>query len=337
MKKKLLSLLFTSLLFVGVSTVKASTDINDWTINVETITGAAANSVHLSINGEFEKGNVYFVKFVNEGDEKPVANHWESVETSKIDFEKFKNVSTINNIISVSENWYLLKGYDYAYFLKCGDGMNDGCVSSEKPVKVIRPEMPELDKRFDFNYSADVQEFSAMPLIPYDYENTNFVFKLGVINNKELLYSLSKKEDGSLEKLLEYAEEAKDKVYEYTGEKVQGNKIDKIDIINGGYYYMYAAVKDADGKYRNVKGVAVGIGKKNYISNDIEWNLDISGEEVDNTNDNDSNATVEEEKPKEEKVEKNPSTTDTNIALILGALAVCGSLIVIGKKKISAK
>lgn len=331
MKKKLLSLLFTSLLFVGVSTVKASTDINDWTVTVEAETGNAGAGLKMTVDGEGEKGNNYYVVFVNEGDEKPVFNSWKDVPKYEYDSEEFKQYVPIyfgdanqDKEFYTDREWYLLKGYDYLYFLKCDYVGDKGCETSENPIKLVKPELPELDQRYHFFYFEDGNRFDVFPYYPYPKkEKLKYQFKFGLVNNKELLYSLYKEESGALKKLLEYAKEADDKVYEFSSNGLfDDNVIDKFDIVDGGYYYMYATLKDENGIYRDVSGITLAMGSQTHLVNDIEWSY----------GDENSNATVEEEK-----VEKNPSTADTNIALILGALAVCGSLIVIGKKKISAK
>lgn len=330
MKKKLLSLLFTSLLFVGVSTVKASTDINDWTVTVEAQTGTAGASVYITIDGDFEEGYSYYAKFVNEGDEKPITK--KDIVTNP---ENTSNVGEYNYIfadekkIHVQSDWYLYKGYDYVYFLKCENAVLDGeCEISEKPVKAPRPELPELDQRYDITYYQNDFSIKLYPFFPYLNINDNmektFILKVGLIEDKELLYSLYKKQSGSLEKLLKYAEEDDSKNYEVKESEQSNYVIDNLKIVDGEYYYIYTTIKDKNDEYRDLRGVAISMANEKFLSNDVKWTIYDSEE--------DSSATVEEEK-----VEKNPSTADTNIALILGALAVCGSLIVIGKKKISAK
>lgn len=334
MKKKLFIGVFgIFLMFFGIIGVKAA-DINSFTIEVELSNkGTVASGIEINVIGEFEEDSLYYLKFVNEKDSKPedIPENWrESVETSNTDITKWKNLLVSPVIAQAkvhnSDDWFLLNGYNYAYIMQCN---SETCSVTDKPLKIERPELPELGKRYQVYYSDSdgIQEktqLSFFPLFPYSGKNGSHTIeiKIGVINDEELLYSIYKNEANASSKLLEYAKKKDGKKYEMSDDVLENKNISisDLNVINGSYYYLYTTYKNSEGLYRDLSDVSIAMGKHNWLVNDVKWNFDEEKDQV----------TPEIT----EKQEENPKTADINNNLALLVLAGSLGLVVIGKKKL---
>lgn len=312
MKKKILILLLIiGLTFSFVQNVSASdeTDINSFTIDVEATTGTVLSELTIKVNGKFEENSNYYLKFVNEGDSKPtnIPKKSSDVGVDRKDITKWKSI--VSSEVSISEDWYLLNGYDYAYILKCN---STSCTLSDKPLKVNRPALPELSKRYQIYLFNGEAEFSVYPYFPYSGQNGSHEInvKIGRISDKNLLYKIYKNETGALKSLMDYAKDDSGTVYTCNDEKCSGVKIDNMDLVNGEYYYLYTNYKNDDELYRDLSDITIAQARAGVLSNDLEWNFD---NDVTDTSNN--------------TVTKNPSTNSENVALITVLLFVILSVI----------
>lgn len=309
MKKKILTLLLViSLTFVFAQNVSASTDINSFTL--EAGFGLSGYDLVIKVNGEFEENDNYYLKFVNEGDSKPtdIPKNWgDGIDSDNKDITKWKSI--LSSKVYIANDWYLLNGYDYAYILKCN---STSCDLTDKPVKVNRPALPELSKRYHIFLFKEEAEFSVFPYFPYSGQNGSHEIdvKIGRISDKNLLYKIYKNEAGALKSLMDYAKDDSGTVYSCNDEKCDGVKVDNADLINGEYYYLYTNYKNDDGLYRDLSDITIAQAENNNLVNDLKWNFD------NNVTDTSNNT-----------VTKNPSTNSENVALITVLLFVILSVI----------
>lgn len=117
---------------------------------------------------------------------------------------------------------------------------------------------------------------------PHMKENKrNAKLKIGNITDKSILNSIKNKEEGSLEKLLSYAQKA-NSLYEGTIEVEKhgnGNIANNINLVDKGYYYVYTVIDDEGGKYYPIEDIAIvqaavyNTGKKAFLT-EIKWEND---------------------------------------------------------------
>lgn len=315
MKKKLFIGVFgIFLMFFGIIGVKAA-DSDSYSIDVQVSYGDSA-SLTLTLNGELDKNSFYFVKFVNEDDEKPEILSEHVVCTDDIDC--WKAVS--NSVILINDDWYMLDGYDYAYIMV---STGSSTTILDTPIKVEKPQLPDLGKRYKIVF-ATKKSFLIKPQFPYGGRygingSHKGSVKIGVINDEKILYSIYKEEKDSLEKLINYAKNDANVVISQFLDSDISVSFDK-ELKEGAYYYLYTTYENSDKMYRDLSDINIAMCKDGMLINDIKWNFDEEKDQV----------TPEIT----EKQEENPKTADINNNLALLVLAGSLGLVVIGKKKL---
>lgn len=315
MKKKILTLLLViSLTFLFAQNVSASTDINSFTIDVEAETGNAGSGLTMKVNGDFEDSASYYAKFVNENDPKPtIPSKGSDTNPAFDDIKSWKDIISSSSLLFISGDWYMLDGYDYVYILKCD---SSSCILSDKPIKVDRPELPELSKRYSIGLYEesidDTPRLDVFPLFPETGKNGSheIEIKIGIINDNNLLYKIYKNESGALESLVEYAKNNSGTTYSLNKQDNHILKLTNLNLSEGSYYYLYTNYKNDDGMYRDLSDITIAQVKNGRLSNDINYN---DSETVTNVSNN--------------TVTKNPSTKSENIALIASLLLITISVI----------
>lgn len=317
MKKKLLLLFLFAILFI-ISTEKiyASTDINTFTIDVEATTGVAS-SLNINVNGEFEENTLYYAMFVDKDSIKPtdIPKSWhESIKTDKDNIESWKTISSHGNI-NISDDWYLLNGYDYVYILKCN---KDSCNISNNPIKIEKPALPELSKRYQIYFFSDDKSLSIFPYFPYMGKNGahKLDLKIGIITDENLLYKIYKNEAGALENLMDYAKNNSGSSYLCDDINCNDLSFQNLNINNGSYYYLYTTYENKDGIYRDLSDISIAQAINGTLSNDINWNFN---------------------KSKDDTTIKNPKTSDVKITLVMLGILVMGMFVILGYKKVKKK
>jgi len=285
-------------------------------IDVKADTGNAGASLYMNAvlpeGFELSSNSSYYVKFVNQGDPKPtdIPNNWsDNVDYDSDDISKWKTISTQDKYIYIADDWYLLNGYDYAYFLSCD---SQSCQVSKEPVKVNRPELPKLSQRYHvYAFVEDEHDLTVFPYFPYSSGingSHKLIVKIGVINDEELLYSIYKNEEGALLNLMKYAQESEGKTYSAIDNSFRSLPLEGLEVQNGAYYYIYTTYENTDGMYRDLSDISIAMGEAGMIVNDIEWNF---SDDIDNA-----------------------STGDINvIAFVAGAILLAGISVVAYKKQ----
>ena len=328
-KKKILSILLCCFCIFGFSKVSASTDINNLTFNITaTGLGTAGSTLEFKVNGDLDYNNYdYAIYLTSDKDSKPTLPSSRAKLTTNIVNPGESWVSAYRSISSdgkvhVSDEWYMLEGYNYAYVVQCDDS---SCIMSSNAYELTKPELPKLTGRYSFAYYESDQSMGSITYFPSlyldnsvgDYKRT---VKIGLIEDSDLLKSLSKGESGSLNNLLSYAKSQKGKEYDFVDE-IKKNVTD-LDLIDGRYYFVYTTYKDS--VYRNLEDVTVVYVEPSEFgqfvlslgSDDFIWDL------PDDVNTN-TNNTVEE-------VVENPKTGAVIGISIFGVIVI--ALLVFKKK-----
>lgn len=319
MTKKLLSLFLTvslSLVFTGKVYAQQSTDINTYTIDVKAETGSAGSFLNIKVNGKFEGNALYYAKFVNDGDSKPtdIPNSFhDKIDSDRDDIKKWKTISQLGEI-SIRDDWYLLSGYDNVYILKCN---SSSCSLTDKPLKLEKPGLPELSKRYALYYFSDKLSLSIFPYFPYSgiMGSHGIELKIGIIDDKDLLYKIYKKENNVMQELMNYAKNHTGKTFSCEDEKCNDIKLDGFNVENEKFYYLYINYTNDEKIYRDLSDISFAQARNGVISNDIKWNFEA----------------------KDDTQIENPKTSDVKIALVTFGIIVTGLFIIIGYKKIKKK
>lgn len=278
--------------FIGIVNVNAE---EQYSIKVDAKTGSAGSILTMTLEGiDFEsalQNDVeYLVKFVNEVADKPIITENPYLITEAVGNtpNKYNQVNVYQKEdtglpvanINITDDWYLLKGYELAYIIKCPYG--EECSVSDTPVEVKKPALPQLTQRYHnylFGSSQNGEEFddentlSVFPYFPYGEEigSHEINVKIGLINDETLLKKLAKNETGSLEKLMEYAKTANGTVITESDSNFYNKSIGDFKVQNGAYYYMYTYYTNTDGVYRNLDDIAVVMGESGMLVNDVDW------------------------------------------------------------------
>ena len=289
--------LFTITMFILIIAIF---DVNaeNYSIDVDVKTGNAATDLIMKLNGDIKNNKNYYVLFVNEGDTKPILNSSDSIYDSTIapdsnDIKKSKSVGLNTSELNISDDWYLLKGYNYAYIIEC-DENSYNCKVSDSPVKVEKPELPMLSSRYHIYLFKDDNTVSVFPYFPYigkcgDHKLT---VKIGLIQDNNILKSLANNEANSMNKLLEYAKNNDGTSFSSLDDEFKNIDASSFKVTNGSYYYMYTTINDSNGLYRNLEDITVTMGENNMLVNDVDWskykpegsNNSIANEKVKNPN-----------------------------------------------------
>ncbi len=300
-------------------------DINDFSIEITT----KGYELDLIVKGDNDENASYYLKFLNEGDPKPtdIPNSLLSgVETSKEDISKWKQI-TGSGTVAIANDWYILKGYDYVYMLKCD---TKSCVMSDTPVKLEKPALPAIGQRYKIYFFNKEKELSVFPTFPTSgiTGTHKITTKIGKITDNDLLYKVYKKESDAMEKLIKYAINNNGISTTFSDADSYRMSLNGLSVSNGSYYYIYTTYENDNNLYRNLDDITVVMGEYNFLSNDLKWYFsDEDGAIADPDKDG---STVEENV-------ENPSTADLNIFAIIIALLACIALIFVSKKKLSKR
>jgi len=295
----------------GISEEADPTDINSFKIDVEAQTATAGANLTMKVVGTLNDDSEYsyYVKFVNKGDVKPTdypENVFGDIDVDADDITKWKRIyktddTNYSNQISIGYDWYMLNGYDYAYFLMCN---NDTCTISDEPLKVDRPSLPELTQRYHvFAFTDELNTLDVFPYFPYlsgKNGSHKLSVKIGRIDDEKLLSSVLKQEKGAFENLMKYAIDNDGTLYSEIDSDFRDISLKDFKVQNGAYYYIYTTYENSDGMYRDLSDISIAIGENDMLVNDIEWN---------------------------------PNTGDINIAVIIaGAVLLVGVAVVAYRK-----
>ena len=237
-------------------------------------------SLTLTLDGYTEKENESVFVYLTNDESVPLTETESGCtypEISSEDYTKFKSV--YNNKITVSADWFLLKGYTKAYVVKYINDKDNGgfyCEVNKDAINITKPSIPTLGSRYQFylftNDNSD-KSLSTFPLFPYDgiTGSHKLITKIGIINDNSLLKKLSKNTKGSLEELLTYAKSNNGTTFKYSDEHYYDNDIGSFSVTDGAYYYVYTTYENSDGLYRDFDDVTVVMGVNGMLSNDVKW------------------------------------------------------------------
>ena len=318
-KRVVLCIILLVSLFIGSVKVNAL-DPNKYTISALAVTGNAGAELELKVEEDFGDNSLY-VMFMKDSSSKPtnVPSNNSEMSGSNVDYADITKWKSVNandgGKINIYPDWYMLDGYNYAYFLECDSST---CKLSDKAFEVKKPDLPELGQRYKVIFSNSEKQLNVYPYFPKTGENGShkIIVKIGKINDNNVVYQVYK--NNSLSALLEYAKTAEGITTSFSDEKTDYISFEELNIENGAYYYVYTTYENTDGMYRDLSDVTIAMGKDNYLINDVKYNFD----------DKDVGTSVNV---------KNPSTMDTNVALVLILTIVFAALIIFGIKKIKSK
>lgn len=280
--------IFTSNVNAEETEYVKTVDNDGYSISVDVAHSGTYFDLNMILNGmEEEEDANYYVKFVNGNDEMPtlewseedgcnddlwnsdksLMDNWYSVELDGRIYEK--------GHISVDNDWYMLSEYNYAYVVKSHqEGFHNYCEITKEPIKVARPDLPNLGERYNVSLFASSNRAFVFELFPNDGNTGSHTLniKVGIINDNELLSKLAYNTSDSLTSLMEYAKTHEGKVFRVADDDNEWNY--DLDIVANAYYYIYTTYENEDGLYRDLSDVMVV--KANDIGSlyvDFDWDI----------------------------------------------------------------
>lgn len=320
MKKFLSFLLVVIVTFIGVITVKAE----DYKI----VANVNDSTLKMTVEGTFDFTNyAYFVWFANENDQAPALGNVDNTNDSIIgNWHYFFENSTDKSVeIPIKDDWYLLKGYDYAYIQKRNRETDEYSLVASK-IKIERPSLPSNKKRYSFSSVHDglLSRYIDFPYIGKT-GNHKLYTKIGKITDTSLLREYS---NNKFDNLFTYAKNDKNGkltscTFGISNDDCYGNNSNyKLSGIEAGsYYYVYFYMDDP--LYRDVSSVLIAEGIE---GSDNEPNYIHYIENIDNATDK----TVYTGD-----VVANPKTADFKIIFIVSLVIITILVSIIGRKKLA--
>ncbi len=315
MKKFLSFLLVVAVTFIGVITVKAE----DYKI----VANVNDSTLKMTIEGAFDFTNyAYYIWLANENDQAPALGNVDSSNDSIIGNWSYFSEDSIE--IPVRDDWYLLKGYDYAYIQKRNRETDEYSLVASK-IKIERPSLPSNKKRYSFSNVIDgmLNRFIEFPNAG-ETGNHKLYTKIGKITDTSLLKEYN---NNKFDNLFIYAKNDNNgKLTSCTfgtsnNDCYGGNSNYKLtDIEIGSYYYVYFYMDDP--LYRDVSAVLIaegqgGVDTPNYIHY-IEFIDGVTDNEV-FTGD----------------VVANPKTADFKLIVIVSLVVITILVSILGRKKLA--
>ena len=278
--KKITMIIFLLVCFVFIGLGKVNAE--EYSISVDIESSGSHSDLKMYLNGEFED-RLYYVKLVNENDPKPSITSAKTGEVSAEDITKLKAVSTDRNgEININDDWYMLKGYNYAYVVKCMG--TDSCeVVNDNPIEIEKPMLPSYTNRYKITFVAkELQAYSNFPDgRPFGINGSHTkVIKLGKITDNDVIRKLAKSESDAISSLMNYAVSADGQTFE-TNDSNLTTDTSSVAIEPKAYYYVYVTYKNDDGLYRDLSDVTVAQGVMHdgtaLLSTDIDWGITDDG------------------------------------------------------------
>lgn len=241
-----------------------------------------------------------------------------------------------------SEGKYILSPTNLNELMQSPDDMYLHIYESEsynsykkiKDIKLDKPVSTSINKFIGFTMATYNRTQIGLDL-PYSLtEGRKLTYKIGKINDNDLLVSLKNGEADAFTKLLEYGRNQNDTVitttvdtnasfgYATDTQIFEGSKLN-----NGDYYYLYAFISDEDGKYVPVESVTIAVAKTYPSIEGYPWYLFFYGSDDFNF-DGITDPTVPDKKDQKQDDKKKPSILPkTGESALFIALAV-GTVII---------
>lgn len=271
------------------TTIWADTTI-EWTnfsnvkIEPELKMELAHKSFNLKVEDcEWNTNNSYYIHLSHDKSEKITIKNPNEVKSNENGFWKYLTISQIEES-KIGES--LIK----EIFVESGDVFLTICeIDSNTKVPKIVLKSKKIDKldslpigqRLLAYFNDDETATFCNELHSDNQQNINY--KIGKIEDSNLLKSLKDGQYSALQKLMEYAKKA-DSIGSGTVKFGKDNTItDKLNLVNDEYYYVYMQLDTVDGKYILIEDVMLyqalvsdNLGKNLFSMNDekFEWKLE---------------------------------------------------------------
>lgn len=206
-----------------------------------------------------------------------------------------------------------------------------------KDIKLDKPVSTSINKFIGFTMATYNRTQIGLDL-PYSLtEGRKLTYKIGKINDNDLLVALKNGEADAFTKLLEYGRNQEDTVitttvdtnasfgYATDTQIFEGSKLN-----NGAYYYLYAYISDENGKYVPVESVTIAVAKTFPDMDGYPWYLFFYGSDDFNF-DGITDPTVPDKEDQKQDDKKKPSvlpkTGESIIYIVLAAGTIIAAVV----------
>lgn len=263
---------------IQITCEKDWTDFSDAKIDIVTDN----DGVHIKVNGvDPDKGKEYEIYISNNKDDKPKDEDFKKMEGNPLTSPDITDIYEKNEDIYI---WIREKDKD---------GETKTIIEAQE---VKRKEQLPLGERIEAEFTEDYTKIDVKE--PVD-KNRKVYYKIGEVTDKSIIEAVKNGRTNGLNKLLEYAK-ADSKGQTGTVDMGKTNSIlDKLQLKDKTYYYIYLKVDDENGKYAVIEDVSLFMtnfktlpdgtvikGFTDYKSNDFDWNLINNGSDNNNNNNN---------------------------------------------------
>ncbi len=174
--------------------------------------------------------------------------------------ESFSKVKDKNEMIATLPNSQMILNKTFYYVI--AEGITTPTVdikAKTQPKEIERPELPNIGTRMDL-YMPSSGKSTAF-LKPYNDNSLNLKinYKIGKINDNNILKTFKTDSDKAYKDLMEYAK--KQQTYLATGSVKGGendfNPVEGKSLEKNGYYFAYFELDTENGKYIDIEDVAI--------------------------------------------------------------------------------
>ena len=298
--KKIQKLIFIPLcLLLTTKIVKAdvtATDMEITDFSIEPTATYTADDPQLTLTLNYpEKTNndSYYVIFVEtETSPKPNINDYINTDdnTLKINlaFNTLSKLATSNRI-SINDDWYLAKDYEWAYIIKeTINSSNKTYKITSSPIKVEKPALRGITERYQVSNFNNDESLAIISLFPHTsavdiskYGDHKLTTKIGKVTDNSILRKIRDEVTDGYSNLLTYAKNNNNGISDtYDDNARHILDLNGLTINNDSYYYVYTTYTDT--KYRNIEGISLVMGQNNKLTTELTWNVSLEDSNVKN-------------------------------------------------------
>ena len=242
---------------------------------------------------------------------------------------KYVSAGTTNQMLELNQDLY-------AHIV---DRSNPLSYTKYADVKITRPALNDYNN-FSSLSCASFELYQLLFDLPYNVQHDSVArtihFKIGKITDNSILRSIKNGEGSGFANLKEFAKNDSNALYDKTvtantnnGYRNDGSILNGKDLVDKGYYYLYAFVDSEDGKYVPVESITITQASV-YPDQDYHWFMFFYGSGQFNF-DGIADATTPDSSSGEQTPSKLPATGEKAIVFVLIGVAVVA--VVILRKK----
>lgn len=223
-------------------------------------------SIRMSNYVEEENTSYYLAMTNGDMPEIPVDSNGYCDIKSSSSHDDFRQWQILGSNGLIYNEWFMLKGYQNAYVVKrTSEGIsNYKCEYTKNPIVIEKPALNAIGTKYSFflfgkgretingpTEKASLSVFQHYPDIKVSEkldiaQDAKRYVKVGIVNDSDLIYKLTRNKPGALEELMEYAKDNDGIEWSISnGVEADPGINEDFSAEDGKYYFMYVYYKDS--------------------------------------------------------------------------------------------